>query len=133
MRVKLCARCPYAPRDLANHYDPGANLHLCTSCEGEQKASCNEYPRKAAERKKCAAIPDFPPPARPGVARSATANSDWSGAIPGGPHCVQGHVLIASGPAGNATAHDYAGSSQLEHHASNSRRLKSLGSEEFAQ
>src|ERR1700676_2211377 len=22
MRVKLCARCPYAPRDLAGHYDP---------------------------------------------------------------------------------------------------------------
>ena len=35
MRVKLCARCPYAPRDLADHYDPEATLHLCARCDVE--------------------------------------------------------------------------------------------------
>jgi hypothetical protein len=35
MRVKLCARCPYLPQDLADHYDPGAALHLCARCDGE--------------------------------------------------------------------------------------------------
>jgi hypothetical protein len=30
MRVKLCARCPYVPQDMAGHYDPCATLHLCT-------------------------------------------------------------------------------------------------------
>lgn len=29
MRVKLCARCPYVPQDLADHYDACASLHLC--------------------------------------------------------------------------------------------------------
>ena len=36
MRVKLCARCPYLPCDLAGHYDPEAVLHLCAKCDGEQ-------------------------------------------------------------------------------------------------
>jgi hypothetical protein len=35
MRVKLCAACPYTPRDLAEHYDPAAALHLCVACEIE--------------------------------------------------------------------------------------------------
>lgn len=35
MQVKLCARCPYTPRDLADHYDPDAALHLCASCDVE--------------------------------------------------------------------------------------------------
>ena len=35
MRVKLCSRCPYAPRDLADHYDPDAAL-LCM-CEVRQR------------------------------------------------------------------------------------------------
>jgi hypothetical protein len=36
MRVKLCARCPYTPRDLTGHYDPEAALHVCARCDGEQ-------------------------------------------------------------------------------------------------
>lgn len=35
MRVKLCARCPYTPRDLAHHYDPEAALHACAKCDNE--------------------------------------------------------------------------------------------------
>jgi len=130
MRVKLWARRLYAPRDLADHCD--ADLRLCTSCKGENNASCDEDPRKVERSRKCATIPKFHLPARPSVARFATANSDWSGAIPGGPRCVQGSALIASGPAGDVIVAGYAGSGQLEHHASNSRRLESLGSEEIA-
>ena len=35
MRVKLCATCPYTPRDLEDHYDPAAALHLCATCDVE--------------------------------------------------------------------------------------------------
>src|SRR5262245_22723628 len=33
MRVKLCIRCPYKPRDLAGHYDPNAVLYACAKCD----------------------------------------------------------------------------------------------------
>src|ERR1700752_316522 len=35
MRVKLCARCPYSPHDLAYHYDPEAALYACAKCDNE--------------------------------------------------------------------------------------------------
>lgn len=50
MRVKLCERCPYTPRDLAGHYDPGASLHVCAKCDDEQRMVTNRYPRKAYRR-----------------------------------------------------------------------------------
>ena len=50
MRVKLCARCPYAPRDLAGHYDPEAAFHACAKCDGEQGMITNHYPREARRR-----------------------------------------------------------------------------------
>ena len=37
MRVKLCARCPYTPCDLAHHYDPDAALYACAKCDSEQE------------------------------------------------------------------------------------------------
>ena len=119
MRVKLCARCPYTRRDLADHYDPDAVLHLCANCDGEQKASTNEYPRKAERRQKCAAIPNTLPQA-PNVARSAKANSASSGTIPGEPRSVQGGALSASGPVRIVTADGYGGSRRPEHHATKS-------------
>jgi hypothetical protein len=124
MRVKLCAGCPYTPRDLAGHYDPEAILHLCANCDGEQKASTNEYSRKAERRQKCATIPNIPVTAQPSVARSATESSGSSGAIPGGPPSVQRSALNASGPVRNVTADGYVGSNLLdsdcgEHHATN--------------
>jgi len=133
MRVKLCAQCPYTRWDLAGHYDPDAILHLCANCDSEQKASTNEYPRKAERRQKCAAIPNIPPPAQPSVARSAKANSASSGIIPGGPRSVQRSALTASEPVRNVTADGYVGSSQLEHHATNSRSLGFPSSKEVAQ
>ena len=38
MRVKVCSRCPYTPRDLADHYDPDGILHACAKCDGEHGA-----------------------------------------------------------------------------------------------
>jgi hypothetical protein len=35
VQVKLCARCPYSPRDLADHYDIDAALHLCAACDAD--------------------------------------------------------------------------------------------------
>lgn len=35
MQVKLCAWCPYLPRELAAHDDLDAALHLCATCEVE--------------------------------------------------------------------------------------------------
>ena len=58
MRVKLCARCPYTPRDLADHYDPEAILHACAKCDGEQRMLNEHYPRAAHRRRKCLAAPN---------------------------------------------------------------------------
>jgi hypothetical protein len=37
MQVKLCARCPYTPDDLATHYEPKGALHLCAKCDSEEE------------------------------------------------------------------------------------------------
>lgn len=39
MRVKLCARCPYSPLDLADLYDAGSSSHLCVRCDGKAAAA----------------------------------------------------------------------------------------------
>src|SRR5882757_5737943 len=56
MKVKLCARCPYTPRDLAGHYDPEAALHVCAKCDGEHGMLTNHYPRGAHRRRKCSTV-----------------------------------------------------------------------------
>jgi hypothetical protein len=70
MKVKLCTRCPYAPRDLSGHYDPKAVLHLCAKCDGEQVASTNHYPRKTHRRQECATVFNIDAIAQPSVSRS---------------------------------------------------------------
>ena len=47
MSAKFRARCPYTPRDLAGHYDPNAQLHICTKCGGRHEASTDYYPHKS--------------------------------------------------------------------------------------
>jgi len=59
MRVRLCKRCPYTPRDLAGHYDPEGAFHVCAKCDGQQDASTNHYPRKAYRREQCAPVPNI--------------------------------------------------------------------------
>src|ERR1700730_694787 len=106
MRVKLCLRCPYAPRDLAGHYDPEGILHACAKCDG-QEASTNHYPRKAQRRQKCATVTNIFITAQPSVARSVTESLASSDAAPGKPPSVQRNTLTASRCARRATADGY--------------------------
>jgi hypothetical protein len=54
MRVKLCARCPYTPHDLAGHYDPEAAMHACATCDGEQRMRDQHDLCATQRRRKCA-------------------------------------------------------------------------------
>jgi hypothetical protein len=129
MRVKLCERCPYTPRDLAGHYDPNGLLHACAKCDGQQGASTNHYPRKAHRRQQCTTVPNIFVTAQPSVARSVTEGLVLSGTIPGEPLSVQRSAPIASGLAGRATTNGYADfmppdSGRSERHAAIPRRLE---------
>jgi hypothetical protein len=126
MRVKLCARCPYTPQDLAGHYDSEGTLHVCAKCDGQQEASTNHYPRDAHRRHKCAIVPSIFAMAQPSVARSVTEGLVSSGTIPGAPPSVQKSAPSASRPAGKATADGCAGFTPPDgscsgHHAQISR------------
>ena len=112
MRVKLCARCPYTPQDLAGHYDPKGVLHVCAKCDGHQGAGTNHYPRKTHRRRKCTTVPNIFSTAQPSVARSVTDSLVSSGIIAGEPPSVRRDAPIASRPAGKATAVGYAGFTQ---------------------
>jgi hypothetical protein len=74
MRVKLCARCPYTPKDLTDHYDPEAALHVCATCDGEQRMLTNHYPREVHRKRKCATVPNIFGMAQPRAAPSVTEN-----------------------------------------------------------
>jgi hypothetical protein len=130
MRVKLCARCPYTPRDLAGHYDPNGALHACAKCDGQQGAGTNHYPRKAYRRQKCTTVPNISVTAQPSVARSVTEGLVSSGTIPGELPSVQRSAPIASRPAGRATANGYADFTQPDSGCSE-RRAETLRHSEF--
>ena len=126
MRVKLCARWPYTPRDLAGHYDPEGALHVCAKCDGQQEASTNHYPRKTRRRQKCATVPNILGTAQPSIARSVTESLASSGTAPGEPPSVQRSALTASRPVKRATAVGYVDFKPpdkgcSEHHAAFSR------------
>ena len=104
MRVKLCARCPYTPRDLAGHYDPEGLLHVCAKCDGEQAMLTNHYPRETRRRRKWATVPNIFSIAQRSAAPSVTESSASSATTPGELPSVQGSALIASRPASRATA-----------------------------
>jgi hypothetical protein len=106
MRVKLCSRCPYTPRDLAGHYDPEGVLHACATCDGRHnEASADRSPRK--RRQKCRIVSNILPTAQPSVARSVTENLALSGTTPGAPHFAPGNALLSSGPVGKPTRNGY--------------------------
>ena len=109
MKVKLCARCPYTPRDLADHYDSHAVLHVCAKCDGEQGMLTNHYPRAANRRRECATLPNVFGTMQRSDARSVTESLVSSGTTPGEPPAVQRSALIAPRPARMATADGYAG------------------------
>ena len=108
MRVKLCARCPYTPQDLAGHYDPEAALHACAKCDVEQAMLTNHYPREAHRRRKCATVPNICGMAQPSAAPSVMESLVSSGITPGELPSVQRSAPIASRPARRATADGYA-------------------------
>jgi hypothetical protein len=108
MRVKLCARCPYTPLDLAAHYDPEAALHACAKCDVEQAVCTKHFPRKAHRRRKCATVPNIFATAQRSVARSVTESLVSSGTTPGELPSVQRSALIASRPARGGTADGYS-------------------------
>ena len=108
MRVKLCARCPYTPWDLAGHYDPEAALHLCTKCDGEQGMPNKHYPRQIYRRRKCSIAPNIFNMAQQSAAPSVTESLVSSGITPGELASVQRSALLASRPARRATADGYA-------------------------
>jgi hypothetical protein len=108
MRVKLCSRCPYAPQDVASHYDPEAALHLCANCDVEQGMLTNHHPREAYRRRQCATIPSVFEIAQRSVAQSVTETLVSSGTTPGELPYVQRSASSASRPARTATADGYA-------------------------
>ena len=107
MRVKLCARCPYTPQDLAGHYDPEATLHVCAKCDGKQGGSTKHYPREAYRRRKCSTVHNIFGMTRPSAALSVTEGLVLSGTTPGELPSVQRNALIASKPDRMATADGY--------------------------
>jgi hypothetical protein len=134
MRVKLCARCPYMPQDLAGHYDPNGVLHACAKCDGEHEASTKHYPRKIHRRHKCATVLNILATAQPSVAPSVRESLASSGTTPGEPPSVQRSALTASRPVKRATADGYAGfkphdDAGSEHHAAISQSSGFLSKE----
>jgi hypothetical protein len=127
MRVKLCARCPYAPRDLAGHYDPEAPLHVCAKCDGEQGMLTKHYPREAQRRRKCATVPNIFGTMQRSAAPSVTESLVSSATTRGEPPSVQRDALTASRLARRRTADGYADfksadNRRSESHAELSRR-----------
>jgi hypothetical protein len=122
MRVKLCARCPYTPRDLADHYDPHAVLHVCAKCDDEQGRLTNHYPRAANRRRECATVPNLFGTTQRSDARSVTESLVSSGTTAGELPSAQRNAPIASRPARRATADGCGGfkspdDSRSENHA----------------
>jgi hypothetical protein len=105
MRVKLCARCPYTPRDLADHYDPEAALRLCATCDVEYEL------RKTQRGQTCLSttINTTGITGTTGLhaAPSATENSASFVIILAAPPSAQGSASSISRSAGRATAIGY--------------------------
>jgi len=102
MRVKLCAQCPYTPRDLADRYDPKAALRLCATCDIEYD------PRKTLRRRTCQTrttnTTGKTRTTEPLAALFATGSSASFAIIAAAPPSVQGGASNISRPAGRATA-----------------------------
>src|SRR5215475_11119090 len=117
MRVKLCATCPYTPRDLADHYDPAAALHLCATCDVEYEL------RKTLRRRTCPAttintISTAAASAAPFV-REDSASFAIIGAAP---PCVPENASSISRCAGRATAAGYGDFEPPEDSGDHARR-----------
>lgn len=116
MRVKLCARCPYTPYDLAGHYDPEAALHACAQCDGERP-----YLGETRRRRKCPTTQLTTGTTPWNVAPFATESSASSATIPVELPSVQSGASLTSGPAARATANGYGDFEPPDDRAANIR------------
>ena len=107
MRVKLCSRCPYTPRDLAGHYDPEGGIHVCARCDGAERASANCYPQKADRRQQCVTIREIPGMAQPSLGQFAAESLASYGTTLGEPHFARRSAPTASRHARKATVDGY--------------------------
>lgn len=102
MQVKLCSRCPYSPRDLADHYDIDAALHLCAACDARYD------PCKTLRRPTCRTKTSYPTSKasliEPHAALSVTETSGSFAIIAAAGPSVQPGVSSVSGYAEPATA-----------------------------
>lgn len=105
MQVKLCPRCPYSPRDLADHYDSDATLHLCAACDAEYD------PCKPLRRRICRTRTIYPTSKASLIERHAVLSVTESSAsfaiIAAAGHSVRPGASSVSGCAGRATAGGY--------------------------
>jgi hypothetical protein len=121
MRVKLCARCPYTPRDLAEHYDPAAPLHACAKCDGEQRMLDQRELGESHRRRKCTTTRFRSGKTQWNVAPFATESSASSGTIAVESPSVQSDASITSRPAGRATADGCGDFERPDDHAASNR------------
>jgi hypothetical protein len=105
MQVKLCARCPYSPRDLADHYDVNAALHLCATCDAESNL-CKTLRRRTCRTRMIKATGKTGP-IELHAARSATGSSASFAIIAVGRLSARSDASSASSSAGRATAAGY--------------------------
>ena len=90
MRVKLCARCPYSPRDLAHHYDPEAALHACAKCDNERDL------RETRWRQKCSTEIETSNSGKSNVAPFARESSASSATIARAPRSAPRNASTSS-------------------------------------
>lgn len=114
MRVKLCARCPYTPRDLEDHYDPQATAHACARCDGEPDKIKMYYPRETHRRRKCLHAPKIFSIPQPSAAPLVAESSVSSDTILADCSSARRSASVASGTVGTAIAGGWAIFERLE-------------------
>ena len=107
MHVKLCDRCPYTPRDLAQHYDPDATLYACATCDDKQ------YWCEARWRRECPAKTNYFG-VRQSAAPSAMENSALFAIIAHETRSVRENASISSGSGATMTADGFGEFARLE-------------------
>jgi hypothetical protein len=113
VQVKLCARCPYSPRDLADHYDIDAALHLCATCDADFDP-CETLRRPTCRTRVSNATGKTDPTGRHAVP-SATESSASFAITAAAPPSVQPGASSVSSSAGTTTAVGYGDFELPEH------------------
>jgi hypothetical protein len=108
MRVKLCARCPYTPQDLASYYDPEAALHACAKCDHERAAVTRHYPREAERRQRSSTVPALFGMAQRSATQLVPKRLVASATTPAELSSVQRNALSVSGAPRRTTADGYS-------------------------